>query len=56
MNGSENRNFAGEFLVKVAGIGRRLKLGNEWRWNAFMVDVVEIYWTEVWVSHDFEGI
>ena len=56
MNGSENRNFASEFLVKVTGIGRRLKLGNKRRWNAFMVDVVEVYGTEVWVRHDFEGI
>jgi hypothetical protein len=56
MNGSENGNFASEFLVEVAGVGRGLKLGNEWRGDAFMVDIVKVHGTEVWVGHDFEGI
>jgi hypothetical protein len=56
MNRSENGNFAREFLIEVAGIGRGLKLGNEWRWNALMVDVVEVYRTEVWMGHNFKGI
>ena len=56
MNGSENGNFSSEFLVEVAGIGRGLKLRNEWRWNAFMVDIVKVYRTEVWMGHDFKGI
>ena len=56
MNRSENGNFAREFLIEVAGIGRGLKLGNKWRWNAFVIDVVEVYRTEVWMSHNFEGI
>ena len=56
MNRSENGNFAREFLIEIAGIGRGLKLGNEWRWNAFMVDVVEVYGAEVWMSHHFEGV
>ena len=56
MNGSENGNFAREFLIEVAGICRGLKLRNEWRWNAFMVDIVKVYGTEVWMGHDFKGI
>jgi hypothetical protein len=56
MNGSENRNFASEFLVEVAGIGRGLKLWDKWRWNAFMVNIVEVYGTEIWMGHDFKGI
>jgi hypothetical protein len=56
MNRSENGDFAREFLIEVAGIGRGLKLGDKWRRNAFVIDVVEVYRTEVWMSHNFKGI
>jgi hypothetical protein len=56
MHGCEDGNFASEFLIEVACVGGRLESGDEWRRDSFMIYIVKIDGSEIWMFHDFEGI
>jgi len=53
MHGRQDWDFSGKLLIKVTRIRRRRKLRDKrWR-NTFMIDIVEIHGSKVWMFHYF---